>query len=615
MADVKISELPALTSPDGAEELVVNDGGTTKKITIANATSAALPKAGGTMTGDTLHGDNVKAKFGTGGDLEIYHDGSHSRIKDVGTGNLSISASARIGLDASNGDNMGAFNEAGSVQLFHNGSQKLATTATGIDVTGRAVTDGLTSSDSILFNNGNSSVGIHSDGANGSYVAYGSGEWLRFLHSNGGGETMRLTSTGNVGIGTSTPDDVLTIDVNEGSNNVRAIHLVGGPDVTNKYISIGRTHTTSNDHINSEIRFGSETGGNGTSFIALATGNNSSIERMRIDNSGNVLVGTTDNSVYNNATGTGTAINASGEVQIAGTGQPLYLNRQGSNGGIVDIRRDGGAVGSIYVTTTSTAYNTSSDYRLKTDVQPMTGATATFKQLKPVNFEWIADGTRVDGFLAHELQEVIPAAATGSKDAMRDEEYEVTPATGDIYTAGSTRVDAVYETVITVHASDAVDAVMSERNVTETIETGSYINLAGETIVETTEQVVTTEVTVTEVQRHDIDGVSTEVEVEVTRQVPITESYEVTPAIAETVEVTEQQLVSEAIAEVLEVIHSAGVEQPETLEEGQQWRETTAQVMATRSVPDMQGIDQAKVVPLLVATLQEALARIEALEA
>ena len=51
MADVKISELTALTSPDGGEELVVNDSGTTKKITIANATSAALPKAGGTMTG------------------------------------------------------------------------------------------------------------------------------------------------------------------------------------------------------------------------------------------------------------------------------------------------------------------------------------------------------------------------------------------------------------------------------------------------------------------------------------------------------------------------------------------------------------------------------------
>lgn len=55
MADVKISELPALTSPDGAEELVVNDGGTTKKITIANATSAALPKAGGQLTGNVTN--------------------------------------------------------------------------------------------------------------------------------------------------------------------------------------------------------------------------------------------------------------------------------------------------------------------------------------------------------------------------------------------------------------------------------------------------------------------------------------------------------------------------------------------------------------------------------
>ena len=53
------------------------------------------------------------------------------------------------------------------------------------------------------------------------------------------------------------------------------------------------------------------------------------------------------------------------------------------------------------------------------------------KQLNPVNFEWIADGTRVDGFLAHEAQAVVPEAVTGAKDAMRDEEYEVTPAVLD----------------------------------------------------------------------------------------------------------------------------------------------------------------------------------------
>jgi hypothetical protein len=79
----------------------------------------------------------------------------------------------------------------------------------------------------------------------------------------------------------------------------------------------------------------------------------------------------------------------------------------------------------------STAYNTSSDYRLKTDAQPMTGASARVLALKPVNFEWISSGERVDGFLAHEAQEVVPEAVHGTKDAMRDEEYEVTAAVLD----------------------------------------------------------------------------------------------------------------------------------------------------------------------------------------
>jgi hypothetical protein len=61
----------------------------------------------------------------------------------------------------------------------------------------------------------------------------------------------------------------------------------------------------------------------------------------------------------------------------------------------------------------------------------MTGASARVQALNPVNFEWIADGTRVDGFLAHEAQAVVPEAVTGTKDAMRDEEYEVTPAVTD----------------------------------------------------------------------------------------------------------------------------------------------------------------------------------------
>jgi len=85
-------------------------------------------------------------------------------------------------------------------------------------------------------------------------------------------------------------------------------------------------------------------------------------------------------------------------------------------------------VGSITVSTSATAYNTSSDYRLKENVTPMSGATAQTKLLKPCNFDWIAGGN-VNGFIAHELADVVPEAVSGTKDAMMDEEYEVTAAT------------------------------------------------------------------------------------------------------------------------------------------------------------------------------------------
>lgn len=98
MADVKISELTALTTPDGAEELVVNDGGTTKKITITNATSASLPKAGGTMTGalNVQHAASAVAKFqstATNGGYVTYVGGSTTYIgaplSFLGTGTAS----------------------------------------------------------------------------------------------------------------------------------------------------------------------------------------------------------------------------------------------------------------------------------------------------------------------------------------------------------------------------------------------------------------------------------------------------------------------------------------------------------------------------------------------
>ena len=137
MADVKISELTALTSPDGAEELVVNDGGTTKKITITNATSASLSKTGGTMTGDTFHGNNVAARFGAGNALSINHTGSYSSIVDSGTGDLWIGADANVNIaNAALNEYKAQFISNGAVNLYHNNVAKFSTTATGVAITG-----------------------------------------------------------------------------------------------------------------------------------------------------------------------------------------------------------------------------------------------------------------------------------------------------------------------------------------------------------------------------------------------------------------------------------------------------------------------------------------------
>jgi len=75
-------------------------------------------------------------------------------------------------------------------------------------------------------------------------------------------------------------------------------------------------------------------------------------------------------------------------------------------------------IGSIESTTSATAYNTSSDYRLKNSIAPMTGALAKVAQLKPVTYKWNVDDSDGQGFIAHELAEVVPDCVSGEKDAV-----------------------------------------------------------------------------------------------------------------------------------------------------------------------------------------------------
>jgi len=115
--------------------------------TLESATQSDVSITGGsvaasTLTGNLSLGDNVKAQFGAGNDLQIYHDGSHSYIQDTGTGNLSIQANAALNLKKYTGETMASFNADSSVDLYYDNALKLATTSTGIDVTGNVVASG-----------------------------------------------------------------------------------------------------------------------------------------------------------------------------------------------------------------------------------------------------------------------------------------------------------------------------------------------------------------------------------------------------------------------------------------------------------------------------------------
>jgi hypothetical protein len=140
------------------------------------------------------------------------------------------------------------------------------------------------------------------------------------------------------------------------------------------------------------------------------------------DTSGNFLVGTTDTTLFNNTSGTGLCYRAGASFDVlSASDNAVILNRAGTDGGIAEFRKAGTIVGSISVTTTATAYNTSSDYRLKENVQQMVGALARVVALKPCTYKWKADGSDGEGFIAHELQAVVPDCVTGEKDAVNED--------------------------------------------------------------------------------------------------------------------------------------------------------------------------------------------------
>jgi len=651
--DKGTSELMATFDTDGAVTLYHD-----------NSAKLATTSTGIDITGNATFDDNGKAIFGAGSDLEIYHDGSNSYIDEQGTGSLNIRSSTTLRLQNASGTNYLYGTNAGEVVLYYNGSPKLYTASTGIDVTGSISADGLTvdgqgkiqgtfalldlvetditdkntrvitsggqfrvdtvndalssstkrimvdhttgdisfyedtgttaklfwdasaeslgigtsspsytldvrnSADAVVqartttnasgndayfraslagANAGDAFVQFDIDSVGGYALGIDNSDSDKFKLTYGGPATpssgttlMTVDSSGNVGIGTSSIIAGARLDVRgANSNNLSSLdaqvltvqdtasyaaNIGGGIAFGYKFNSLDQS--IQRGAVIKAVKENATDGDYSTSmaFATVANGGQTT-EKMRIDSSGNLLVGTT--SAFGT---TGTTINQAGlifssadgdrsgqfdrttsdgeivrftkagstvgsistafgyiavgtgdtgisfrndldsinpftitgntnrgaaidlgadgtrfkDLYLSGiiygvqqtltrdSGAPLELNRTTNDGELVYFKQSGIVRGSISISGSTTSYNTTSDYRLKENVVAMSGATERLKQLNPSRFNFVGDtDTTVDGFLAHEVANVVPEAITGAKDAMRDEEYEVTPAVLD----------------------------------------------------------------------------------------------------------------------------------------------------------------------------------------
>ena len=222
---------------------------------------------------------------------------------------------------------------------------------------------------------------------------------LAFATGSAFTERMRIDSGGQVGINTTTPADRLTVNGNIALNGgVNYVFANGGGSGGSLNAGIGL------DGTNNRVLF--YTGGAGN-------------ERMRIDSSGNVLVNTTSSTGHKMTVQS--AAGAGGIDCVGGATNGYYAMRvdmPSTNTYGVLFRNNGNNVGDIRINSSSTTYNTSSDYRLKENIAPMTGALDKVSALKPVTYKWKSTGEESQGFIAHELQAVVPDCVTGEKDAV-----------------------------------------------------------------------------------------------------------------------------------------------------------------------------------------------------
>ncbi len=343
----------------------ININGNTISSTNTNGNITLAPNGTGVValsSTDLTFGDNDKAVFGAGSDLQIYHDGFNSYIKDAGAGYLILGGQdTGVAIQNTASQNL-LLTSANDITLSYQNSPKLATKSTGVDVTGTVTADGLTVEGIAKVNEANPRIRLlESDTTDlNTQLQTQAGVFKistvndaetaatqRFTIGNSTGNVSFYDSTGvtqgfywdastqRLGLGTTSPVSLVDGRLSgTSSGEILSVGNTGSGVFGGIAISDGGTYPVR--HWGSSLEFYT-----GNSVYSSAT------ERMRIDSSGNVLVGTTNaNPAENNVAGIGALANNTLSITRDGNAA-IQLNRKTSDGSIAIFRKDGTAVGSI----------------------------------------------------------------------------------------------------------------------------------------------------------------------------------------------------------------------------------------------------------------------------